>query len=332
MPLDEYISTEETSSATATNENAPIIFHRGWGWWSDVLSMLTFIRNESVFTINPAIPVENSWQPILLVSGYDEVDIIPVGNARIAGELIRCTTRTNQLGTVLQTFVDEYNASWLRSFDTAPTGFDLHPDTRLLQNYAFFDRSSYLGVKATGKYAVKAGPGRPKRFVFRYRTRRITFADYQAGDGQTEGTFSNRSHFYILKFNGERGQVCGVDDEVNSVPIVAEVGTDVLIRVRHYYFYRWVNGNQRASVYGSFASKTNDYQPAANGAAFVGVPALKSQRISAYEYAGAGAYGANNLRAHHEANIEVFHECGQNSRVPLVRIDDDPPVQVEVVP
>lgn len=254
-----------------------------------MFTMLENIRTETAAQQFALAADPQTLEPTLVVHGYSTVDVLAAGNAAVRGELIVYTPRSLN-GEPLANVSANFTAAWARTYDARPTGFEDWPDTSLLQNSAFWGRAGFEpGFKATKRVAVKVGVGRPKRYTFRFATRRFRYEEYKATDFLQGGSAPGKSYGFMLKLNPERGQLCAVDEKMNTQNFLGNVQTNVIVQVRVFYFYKWVFGNNRPSVYGRFTPAT--YTLGDTG--YVGVPALKAQRLSAFSSATTDFGGAD---------------------------------------
>jgi len=149
-PRDQLIVTYPTAASTCDPDRGNYFFFQGWGWGDDVGTMLTNIRTESPFTL---VGGGSLYQPTLKVYGYTTIDIVAAGNSRIQGELVMGTPRAasaNAASTVATAFTN----AWAKSYDARPTDFEFFPDTKILQNYAFWSPTVASGLKATSRILV----------------------------------------------------------------------------------------------------------------------------------------------------------------------------------
>lgn len=314
-PKDHFIFAQPTitdqTSANVTESFCSDIWANGL----QIASILTNIRDESQFDLAAGI----TYQPTLLVSGYTDIEILAAGVGAVNYEIVLGTSRTDNSAGAAST-ATTFSTSWAQSFDTVPTLFAFYPSTSLLQNHAFWGARTSGGLKATARRIGTARVGRVKRIRFRFATRRFDFATYSSSSFLTGGQAKDKSHRAIMRFWGERGQVCGVKSAVNT-PLLSEVGTQFIVRQRQHYFYRWVAGNNKASVYGDQMALNESVNVAAVG--FIGVPALKAQRGGAFSAAaevGAGfpEYGALNPHRKLEVDINPLYDCVPDPYVPQV--------------
>lgn len=313
-PLDRYISTKATNAFTIDPDTSVYSFMAGWGWGSDVGTMLTNIRTESPFTLGGGA---NLYQPTLQVFGYSTIDLVAAGNVAVHVELIVCTPNFGRTGTgTLASTSASFNNAWAQSYDARPTGYEFFPDTSILENTAFFN-SQIVKFIPTKRISVVVPVGKPKRIILKFRTRIFRFAEYSQGTFLTEGHVGGKSYMYILKCRGERGQVCGVKSAVNQ-PILTELGAPMMMKQREHYFYKWIAGNNRPTVYGSNLG-TNE-TVAEDALQWVGVNALKSQRFAPSTDTSAGfpGWGGQDPNSKHEVNINPVIDCAGDTLVPTV--------------
>lgn len=288
-----------------------------WGTGDHIALMLTAIRNESPYTLGGGA---NLLQPTLLVSGYSEIEILPVGVSPIHYEIVVGTPGTSS-AQVLATTISNFNLAWASTYDARPTGYEFWPGTSLLENTTFWDRKNVGGLKPTHYFQGRREIGKVAKFTLPFKTRRYTYADYSNSTFLTAGIANNRSHRAVISVWGEPGQVCGVSG-VNNQPQVAELGSQYIIRYRAHYFYKWIAGNNRPTVYGTqYASP--ELTPDDEALGFIGVPALRAQRGAAWRLDIQQAvpfpdYGAINAQRRHEANINPTLDCTGDLLIPEV--------------
>jgi len=226
-------------------------------------------------------------------------------------------SKTNSSTTTTATLAANFSSTWAQSFDALPTGFQFFPETSLLENYRFWNKSSNNQIRAIRRFKTTVHVGKPKRFVFKFKKRTFRFEDYSQGTFLTEGFAAGKSIGFAIKCHGERGQVCGVKSTVNQ-PILTELGTPVMWKFREHYFYRWVAGNNRPTIYGSNLGSGETVDEGALG--WVGVPALKAQRYAGSNDVAAGypQWGALDFTSKHEAMINPVDDCTGNPYNPVV--------------
>lgn len=325
-PVDQFISTAPSYADFIAPGKSNYAFAQLWGWGQDVASMLTNIRAETPFTL---VGGGSLYQPTLKVYGYATFDICVTGNADVVGEFVVFTPREHKNNTIAQA-ASAYALSWTNSWDAIPTGFETFPDTRILQNYSFWSGAAAGGYKATKRRTFKVRVGRPKRYTFRFATRTFKYEDY-ASTGFLTGAASapNKSFGIVWKVAGERGQVCGLKNGAEFA-FLNEVGATYMVRIRDYYFYRWVPGNNRPTVYGSNLSEEAKESIPAGQASFVGVPSQKAQRYSYGTVQVPGtAWGAVDFRTRQEVQANPIIDCdGITTFAPLIQTANPLPVQI----
>lgn len=313
-PLDRYISTKATNAFTIDPDSAVYTFMAGWGWGSDVGAMLTNIRTESPFSL---VGGAYLYQPTLQVFGYTTIDFVAAGNVSVHVELIVCTPGVGRTGTgTLATIGTTFNNAWAQSYDARPTGYEYFPDTSILENSAFFN-SQITKFIPTKRLSFVVPVGKPKRIILKFRTRKFRYAEYSQSTFLTEGQVGGKSYMYILKTRGERGQVCGVKSAVNQ-PILTELGSPFMMKQRDHYFYKWIAGNNRPTIYGSNLGTNESVSEEARQ--WTGVYALKAQRFAAATDTSVGFndWGGTDVYSKHEVNINPIYDCTEGPFYPAV--------------
>jgi len=313
-PLDQFISTGLTRAATIDPDTSDIVASELWGNGADIGSMLTNIRSEASSTLIGGAVL---YQPALRVYGYATIDLVAAGNTDVTFEFVIWTLRGANSVTTMATYATNFAASWSQSYDARPTGFEAFPDTSLLQNIKWWGKGSNNNIKATRRLVVKVRVGKPKRLFFKFKTRQFNYDDYAQSTFLTEGMAAGKSYAFFMKCHGERGQVCGTLSAVNQ-PILTELGSPYMIKVRQYYFYRWLPGNNRPTIYGSNLGPNEAVNEAA--LQWVGVNALKSQRYAAANdvFAAFPDWGGQDVYSKHEANINPIRDCAADALHPTV--------------
>lgn len=291
-----------------------------WGTGADIGTILTNIRAESQFTLTGGAFL---YQPDILVSGYAEVEILPAGVSPIHYELVAGTSFANNATTIAQV-ITGFASAWTGAYDAQPTDYSFWPSTSVLENTPFWtgkiSSTGATNLKPTHYYKGKAEIGQAKKFVFRFKTRRFAYDDYVNSTFLTDGMVQNKSYRALLSVWGEPGQVCGVKG-ANNQPMISELGTDYIMRIRRHYFYKWVPGNNRPTVFGAQWPTTESVDDEALG--WIGVPALRAQRGGAYrldaeDVAPFTGYGALSAIRRHEANLNFSHDCTGDQFTPVV--------------
>lgn len=316
-PVDQLIVTNQTVADTVDPDLSDVNFDTFWGWGPDIGSMLTNIRAESPFTL---VGGAYLYQPTLQVYGYSTLDVVAAGNSDVHFEAIMFTPVGRTAVTTVATVITGFATAWAQSYDTRPTGFELFPDTSLLQNVAFWAPSGAVAPwKPSKRITATVRVGKPRRFVFRFKTRTIPYQEYSAGSFLTNGVIGDKGYLLVSKFRGERGQVCGVKSAVNQ-PILTEIGANYMYKIRSYYFYRWVAGNQKSSIYGSNLGTNETVDE--DALSWVGVNSLKSQRFNSSTDVSAGytLWGPLNPFSKHEAQINPTSDCAGDGWVPDVNV------------
>lgn len=276
--------------------------------------MLTNIRAEAPSTLLGGAVL---MQPQLVVYGYATFDICPAGNSPIAYELILATRPGKLTGTSsLATTGTNFTAAWATSYDARPTNFENFPDTSLLENVSYWS-SANAAWTPTRRITGRAEVGRPRRYVFKFKTRRFNFQEYSQGTFLTQGQVSGKTFGLFTKTRAIPGQVCGVLSAVNQ-PILTEIGTNYMMKTRSYYFYRWEAGNNRPTVYGSNLGTNESVDE--DAFSWIGVPALRAQRrnLSNDVAAGFPDWGGASVAVKHEANINPIYDCVGTPFIPEV--------------
>lgn len=315
-PIDQLIVTSQTAALNIDPDSSSTSVFAGWGWGTDVGTMLTNIRAEAPSTLLGGAVL---MQPELIVYGYSTFDILPVGNAPIDYELILATPRKGvTAAATLATLGTAFAAAWALSYDAVPSGFSTFPDTSLLQNTQWWQSSnSGGGFKPIRRITGRANVGQPRRYVFKFKTRRFKYQEYSASTFLTEGQVGGKTHALWTKVRAIRGQVCGVKSAVNQ-PILTEIGAPYMMKMRHYYFYRWVAGNNRPTIYGSNLGTSESVNE--DALSWIGVPALRSQRQSANIDPSAGFvdYGATDQDSLHQVGLNPIWNCEGERTTPSV--------------
>lgn len=274
-PRDHLIVPTEDTAAVTLAGYRKLVIGNVWGCGVDVGSILQRIRQESPYTAEPGITLE----PTVLVSGFTEYELLSTGVSPLHYEYVVHTpySSVTASGTDAAT---SWDTAWEDTYDTLPTNYSTFPSTSLLENLSYWkNRASYSRRPthyATGKIEI----GRAERFIFKFKTRAFRFNDYANGSFlSNDGMVPNKSYRMFLSVWGEPVQVCGDDGTENARPMVAEAGTPFMVRVRRHYFYKWIPGNNRPSVYGAQIPTGWDVPVTAQG--FIGIPALRAQRASA---------------------------------------------------
>jgi len=314
-PVDRYISTYPTNAYTVDPDTSVITYMAGWGWGNDIAAMLVNIRAESPYTLTGGA---NLYQPTLQVYGHTTIDIVPTGNVGISFELVTCTPQRGRTGSAtLAATATAFAGAWAQSYDARSTGFEFFPDTSILENTTFFDSLNNPWVP-TGRITGTVRVGSPKRYILKYKTRAFRYAEYSVGTFLTEGQAGGKSYLHIIKVRGERGQVCGTKG-ANNQPILTEMGSPVMVKVRCTYYYRWVPGNNRPTIYGSNLGPSEGVNEDARQ--WVGVPALKAQRAAqATDVIDVNFtnWGGQDLRSKHESLINPIWDCTGGVFIPQV--------------
>lgn len=313
-PLDQYVHTGITLAATIDANSSDVVCGHNWGGGNDVGTMLTQIRAESPFSL---VGGAYLYQPTLIVRGFSVLDIVATGNSALNVEVVVFTTRRNNINTPANELTN-WNNAWSQSFDARPTGYEAFPSTSLLENYKYWDNSSATANWPTRHVRAVVKVGKPWRMVSKYKTRVYRYEDYSQSTFLTEGMATFRTHYHMIKLSGERGQLCGVLDATTNQPILNEVSAMYMLRTRSFYYYRWVPGNNRPSIYGAYLG---DDETVANDAlGWIGVPALKSQRLAGSTAVAAGYpnWGATGTFTKHEANINSIVDCTGDPQIPSV--------------
>jgi len=315
-PIDQLIVTDPTAALTIDPGSSNTTVFASWGWGTDVATMLTNIRAEAPSTLLGGTVL---MQPELLVYGYSTFDICPAGNSPIKYEIILATPSKGRVGTAtLATTGTSFAAAWALTYDATPTGFSNFPDTSLLQNTQWWQSSSFgAGWDPIRRIAGRTGVGQPRRYVFKFRTRRFTYQEYAAGTFLTEGQVGGKSHALFVKTCAIPGQICGTLG-ANNQPILAELGTPFMMKLREYYFYRWVPGNNRPTVYGSNYGNTEAVNEDARS--WIGVPSLRAQRANTSNDVATDfpEWGAQDVYSKQEAQINPIRDCTGDSWTPTV--------------
>lgn len=295
-----------------------------WGTGVDIASILTNIRAESVYQLQAAPTTITLLQPTLLVSGFCELDFVPTGNVPLHYELTVGTSKNSQVATAATTATN-FTTAWASTFDTRPTGFELYPGTSMLQNTAFWRNEVSGTIQATHYRSGRIEVGKHHTIRFPFKTRRFTFADYSSGAFlSTGGLIPHKSYRCFLHLWGEIGQTCAVAGS-DTRPTLTEMFCPYLIRQRIHYFYKWIPGNNKASVYGSNLP-TGITVPVGAGC-YIGITSSRAQRdatafaTSEYDPAtGFPNYGGSSVRRRQEAWINPADNCGSNPVPPAVSI------------
>lgn len=274
--------------------------------------MLTNIRSEAISTLLGGAVL---YQPTLLVWGFTTFDIYSAANSRIKCEIVVGTSRNNNADTIADLGTN-FISAWGQSYDNRPTDFEDFPSTSLLQNLKFWGGNNTRGYRPTRRIVTTVGVGRPKRITLRFKTRRFTYEDYSGAGFLTEGMARGRTVFAIVKYHAERQQVCGVID-MDAAPILTEGGGQFMTKIRQYYFYRWIPGNNRPTVYGGYTGADEVIEETARS--WIGVPALRAQRFSGpYTFANPSSFGGLDPTIKHEANINPNSTCNGTAYIPTV--------------
>jgi len=312
-PWDQYIFTLVTNAFDQEPNLSETYFYKLWGWGEQVGQMLTNIRAESPFELVAA--AEYLYQPTLVVYGFATVDVLCAGNAGINCELVVGGFNSNGAYTITD-ITTTFDASWAQSYDDFPTDYQSWPSTSVLENFKFWDARNLRSLRPTSRIVAKVGVGRPKRFTFRFKTRRFTWEDYSQGTFLTDGYAKNKSFFLCMRTTAERQQVCGVKSAVNQ-PILTEGGSQVMVKVRQFYFYRWIPGNNKPTIYGSNLGPNETVSNIAYS--WIGVPAQRAQRFSGpYAFGNMDTFGGLNRYAKNEAAINPVLDCPGDPWIPEV--------------
>lgn len=319
-PRDHYIITTPTALGSCDPGQRVEFWYNLWGTGAHIANMLTNIRTESPFTLGGGA---NLYQPTLLVSGWAELEILPAGVSPLHYEVAAGTPFNTTAATIAQT-ITGYAAAWTASYDAQPSDYSFWPSTSVLENTPFWlghnTANGATNLKPSHYFKGKAEIGQARKFVFRFKTRRFRYDEYTNSTFLTDGAARGKSYRLVISMWGEPGQVCGVKSAVNQ-PMIAELGTQVILRHRAHYFYKWVAGNNRPTVYGSQYATNESVDDEALG--WVGVPALRAQRGGAYrldaqDVAPYTDFGALYFERKHEAVINPVADCAGDLFTPTV--------------
>lgn len=312
---DQYIYTDGTTTTNIDPHASTILF--GWMFLpgDHVSTMLTNIRTESPFTLTGGSYV---LQPTLYVNGQTVVDIYAASNTSVRFELCLYTRRQVGVKSTAGSGTDFTNA-WSQSYDAIPTGYASYPTTSLLENRNFWT-TNYN--KLAGRRTGVARPGKPVRLTFKFKTRRLTYEEYaNAAATFTNVLYPSKSYQYVVKFDGELGQICGVKSAVNQ-PILGEVNSNLMFKTTTFYRYTWVAGsaNQKPTIYGSNLGTGESVDE--DALCWTSVPALKATRHAAGVDTSAGlpSFGALDITSRHEANINFKEDCAGGTYLPGVTV------------
>lgn len=135
----------------------------------------------------------------------------------------------------------------------------------------------------------------------------------------------NKSYRAILHVWGEIGQTCAVNATPKTSPTITELACPYLVRQRTHYFYKWIPGNNKPSVYGTNMPTGITVPTTAWG--YIGIPSARAQRAAtafiASEYVLANnfpGFGATNPYRRQEAQINLDQDCGANPTAPSVAV------------
>lgn len=315
-PADRYILTHETTAATVDPDLSDTIVADLWGGGVMVGALLSAVRGEAISTLLGGAFL---YQPTLKVYGFSTLDVVAAGNSDIIIEFIQATAVANAVVTTA-TLAANFSSTWAQSFDARPTGFESFPDTSMLENYRFWDRGTNNTIKPVKRWVARIKVGKPRRFIFKFKTRVYRYEDYSQGTMiSTGGMMQGKTNYIFMKVKSERGQVCGVKSAVNQ-PILTEIGAPYMIKIREHYFYRWVAGNNRPTIYGLNLAATESVNE--DALSWIGVNALKAQRFNqAFDVsAGYPSWGGQDSQTHHEANINFTTNCAGEVAVPQVAV------------
>jgi len=311
-PFDQYIFTGDTGAHDIGPDTSASFGYKVWGWGQEIGTMLTNIRSEAISTLLGGAVL---YQPTLLVYGFSTLDLLSAANSSIKAEIVLGTVRNNNVDTI-NDLGTNFAAAWAQGYDNRPTGFEDFPSTSVLQNIKFWGGNNTRGYRPTRRIVTTVGVGRPKRFTFRFKTRRFTFEDYSQSTFLTEGMARGKTIFAIVKLSAERQQVCGVID-MDNAPVLTEGGGQFLIKIRQFYFYRWIPGNNRPTIYGHHAGADETISDTAYS--WIGVPALRAQRFSGpHVWADVASFGGLDRHHKHEANINPALDCTGDTFIPVV--------------
>lgn len=129
-----------------------------------------------------------------------------------------------------------------------------------------------------------------------------------------------KSYRQLLRIWGEPAQVCGTSGAANQ-PQIAELPAPYLIRERQHYFYKFIAGNNKPSIYGSQFASGESVDVNAEG--WLGVPALRAQRWGGKydvneEVDPFNGFGATNVYRKHEVNLNPLRDCAGDDLFPTV--------------
>lgn len=312
-PWDQYILTGDSGAHDCTPDRSTTIGYKIWGWGAEVATMLTNIRSEAISTLLGGAVL---YQPTLLVWGFTTFDILSAANSAIKCEIVLGTCRNNNADTISDLGTNFINA-WAQSYDNRPTDFEDFPSTSVLQNLKFWGGNNSRGYRPTRRIVTSVGVGRPKRFTFRFKTRRFTYEDYSQAGFLTEGMARGRTVFAVVKYHAERQQVCGILD-MEAAPLMTEGGGQFITKLRQFYFYRWIPGNNRPTVYGGYTGAEEVIEDTAKS--WIGVPALRAQRFSGPgTFNNPASFGGLDVYAKQEAQINPMATCNGNVFTPEVQ-------------
>lgn len=315
-PRDHYIiPLNQTNNIAQPGLRAQTVFNV-WGTGDHIANLLIAIRSEAISTLLGGAVL---YQPTLFVSGYCELELLAAGVSPVHYELTVGTSNTNNAQSIAGT-VSSFSTAWAQCFDARPTNYEIWPGTSMLENTAFWKKGALQTLKPTHYYQGRIEIGKAARIVMPFKTRRFNYNDYSSSTFLTSGVAAEKSFRGILHVWGEPAQNCG-SDTINNLPILGELGTPYMMRVRSHYFYRWIAGNNRPTVYGD-QYYTNESIPT-DSYGWIGIPALRAQRgganVKAAELtAGYPFFGALELERKHEANINPVMTCVGENQVPLV--------------
>lgn len=249
--------------------------------------------------------------------GFTTFDILAAANSDVKVEFVLGTVRNNNIDNIGD-LGTKFISAWTQSYDAQPTDFADFPSTSVLQNLKFWGGNSSPGYRPTRRIVTTVRVGRPKRLTFRFKTRRFTFEDYSQGTFLSEGMARGRTYFAVVKYHAERQQVCGILD-MEAAPLMTEGGAQFITKIRQFYFYRWIPGNNRPTVYGNYTGADEIIEEDARS--WIGVPALKAQRFSGPNtFSDPSSFGGLGVHNKHEALINPMTTCNGTATIPVVAV------------
>jgi len=193
-------------------------------------------------------------QPTLCFEGFTNHWFACTSAYSVAFDYQLVTPRINAGVNGAAAFGTAWASRLTEGFDSIPSGWQNQPTFQLGDNYVFgSDRSTYRIVRS-GRLIAR--PGKPAVLNIKHRPKVLAYPDYSFTNALTQGAWSHRTYFLVVRAVPESQINCGLQTG-SAFPVSAPGYGGYVVGQKRTYRYKWIPGNNKPTVRGDYFASSD---------------------------------------------------------------------------